>query len=204
MFALHVTKEQADRIAASVRDPWQTVAILTEIANPKFVAEYLTQPIPRPAIDLILPANCSVIEFTVAVNQQPLRSSATYQIKGRGTVKICRIDKIPMPGPIEIDGESLICLGTEMQHPWKPGDEIGILVKPAPGRRIELGIDGRAAFALLGENIQSGECEFVDIEGEGVNAELIAAKLALLKLRERLGMPDALFYFGNSHPYGNG
>lgn len=138
------------------------------------------------------------------VNTPVLRSAATYQAKGRGTVKICRTDKIPQPGPIEIDGEDLIVVGTEMQHPWKPGDEIGIIVKPTPGRRIELGIDGRAAYALLGQDIQSGECEFVDIDGEGVDAELIAAKRALLKLRERLGMPDAPFYFGNSHPYGNG
>jgi hypothetical protein len=138
------------------------------------------------------------------VNTPVLRSAATYQAKGRGTVKICRTDTIPQPGPIEIDGEDLIVVGTEMQHPWKPGDEIGIIVKPAPGRRIELGIDGRAAYALLGQDIQSGECEFVDIEGEGVEAELIAAKRALLKLRDRLGTPDAQFYFGNSHPYGNG
>jgi hypothetical protein len=69
--------------------------------------------------------------------------------------------------------------------------------------RIELGIDGNAAFALLGEDIQSGEVEFVQFEGESVNAELIAAKRALNKLRARLGRPELSYFFGRSHPYGN-
>lgn len=91
--------------------------------------------------------------------------------------------------------------------------------------RAELGIDGNCGFALLGENIQEGEAEFVEITpvvvepyyantrheqftGErhnqlSLSAKLRAAKQALEKLRARLNRPDLSYYFGPSHPYGN-
>lgn len=70
-------------------------------------------------------------------------------------------------------------------------------------RRIELGIDGNCGFALLGDDIHCGECEFVEIidTGDQVNDQLLACKQALKKLRSRLSV-DTLYYFGTSHPYG--
>lgn len=90
--------------------------------------------------------------------------------------------------------------------------------------RAQLGIDGNCGFALLGENLQEGEAEFVEIEPVTVppaiaatrheqftqedrlarehGAKLRACKIALQKLRARLGRPDLSYYFGISHPYG--
>ena len=60
--------------------------------------------------------------------------------------------------------------------------------------RAVLSIDGNYACALLGENLQEGEAEFVEIiYPDGKNAsdaykwERAAAFRALYKLRERLG-----------------
>ena len=62
-------------------------------------------------------------------------------------------------------------------------------------KRALLSIDGSHACALLGENIQEGEAEFVEItypDGKGASDaykhERAAAFRALYKLRERLGI----------------
>lgn len=79
--------------------------------------------------------------------------------------------------------------------------------------RAELGIDGNAGFALLGENIQEGEAEFVEInlppaaskdpdrynKSEWVREARIAATKALRKLEARLGR-QLPYYIGPSHP----
>ena len=74
--------------------------------------------------------------------------------------------------------------------------------------RIHLGVDGNAAFALLGPDLQEGESEFVTVndvphEKQYVR-EVVAAKKALLNLYTRLGIgvEDVSFYFGPSHPFG--
>lgn len=80
--------------------------------------------------------------------------------------------------------------------------------------RAELGIDGNAGFALLGEDLQAGEAEFVEIalpleaskdpnryyNSEWVRAAKIAAAKAYRALKARL--PDHVFsyYIGPSHP----
>jgi len=80
--------------------------------------------------------------------------------------------------------------------------------------RAEIGIDGNAGFALLGDDLQSGEAEFVTIDllpeaskdpnryhkSEWVTAAKRAATAAYHKLKERL--PDRVFsyYLGTSHP----
>jgi hypothetical protein len=70
--------------------------------------------------------------------------------------------------------------------------------------RIQLGIDGDCGYAMLGTDLQSGECEFVQVDApEGIDQQLLAAKRALRKLRERLDIPNRSFFFGPSHPYGN-
>lgn len=88
-------------------------------------------------------------------------------------------------------------------------------------QRAELGIDGDCGFALLGEDIQSGEAEFAEIEGVTpdnsthherftqehtmqmeLGAKLRACGQALEQLRTRLNMPELSYYFGKSHPYG--
>lgn len=70
--------------------------------------------------------------------------------------------------------------------------------------RAELGVDGNCGFALLGENIQEGESEFEEFEGdvrtsEGAQNAVWAAYRALNRLRRRLGKPIS-YYLGNSHP----
>lgn len=77
--------------------------------------------------------------------------------------------------------------------------------------RAELGIDGNCAFALIGEDLQSGEAEFVEIvyrTVETVNRDkVLAAAAAYEKLRIRLRRShpseDITFFFGRSHPYGD-
>ncbi len=69
--------------------------------------------------------------------------------------------------------------------------------------RAQLGIDGNCGFALLGEDLQSGEAEFVEIEGDRMDDQLRACSFALNKLRERIDAPAMSYYFGSSHPYGD-
>ena len=68
--------------------------------------------------------------------------------------------------------------------------------------RAELGLDGNAAFALLGEDIQSGEAEFVTVENpENAQEVRSAAYRALANLRVRLEQPNLSYFIGRSHPY---
>ena len=83
-----------------------------------------------------------------------------------------------------------------------------------PMERAELGIDGNAGFALLGENLQEGEAEFVEIalpveaskdpnryqHSEWVKAAKIAATAAYRKLKARLADREFSYYLGTSHP----
>jgi hypothetical protein len=74
-------------------------------------------------------------------------------------------------------------------------------------QRAQLGIDGNCGFALLGDDLQSGEAEFVEIAAptyeRAVSAdEVAAARQAFENLKLRLNMPNLSFYFGPSHPYG--
>lgn len=68
--------------------------------------------------------------------------------------------------------------------------------------RAQLGIDGNAAFALLGDDLQEGEAEFIDITEPitELNNQIIAAKQAFYKLRDRLNIPELSYYLGKSHP----
>jgi len=75
----------------------------------------------------------------------------------------------------------------------------------ADEKRVELGIDGNCGFALLGKDLQSGECEFCEIEdtnGGGLVDQLHASWAAFFNLRVRLNRPHLNYYFGRSHPYG--
>lgn len=63
--------------------------------------------------------------------------------------------------------------------------------------RAELGIDGNAAYALLGPNIQEGEVEFVEIVNSLPHAALDAAKMALERLRGRLNKPYLSYFLGS-------
>lgn len=67
--------------------------------------------------------------------------------------------------------------------------------------RASIGIDGNCGYALLGDNIQEGEAEFVEVPNPGGRIEqMIAAKAALARLRERLGMPRLSYFLAPSHP----
>lgn len=80
--------------------------------------------------------------------------------------------------------------------------------------RAGLGIDGNAGFALLGDDLQSGEAEFVVIDlppeaskdphryhkSEWVSAAKRAANLALRNLRQRLSDRKFSYYLDRSHP----
>jgi hypothetical protein len=79
--------------------------------------------------------------------------------------------------------------------------------------RAQLGIDENCGFALLGENIQEGEAEFVEIalpaeaskdpnryhKKEWCEAAQTAASLAYLNLRIRLDRPIS-YALHSSHP----
>ncbi len=63
---------------------------------------------------------------------------------------------------------------------------------------------GNAGMALLGDNLQVGEVEFVEFKGdpktpEGANAARRAIDLAFERLQERLGRRLG-FYLDPSHP----
>lgn len=80
--------------------------------------------------------------------------------------------------------------------------------------RAELGVDGNAGFALLGNDLQSGEAEFVEIalppeaskdpnryhHSEWVAAAKIAATKAYRALKARLHDREFSYYLGESHP----
>lgn len=73
--------------------------------------------------------------------------------------------------------------------------------------RAELGIDGNCGFALLGEDLQIGEAEFVEIKcdapcgtSERCRAELRAATAAYRALKARLPDRQFSYYLGPSHP----
>lgn len=150
-FHLDVTEEQARDLHASRHDPWQTIAIIAAIAGPDFVARYVAQPQPQPVIQLCLPAKLENVEFTIGLGNSHvdvkvdpfqwdpmidakidfgLTSTATHQIPGRGTVKTCAPREWPQLGPITIDGEPMILTGIEGRAGWRPGDEIGLIVRP--------------------------------------------------------------------------
>ena len=70
--------------------------------------------------------------------------------------------------------------------------------------RATLGIDGNAGFALLGENLQAGEAEFVVVPPEDgkrsqSERECWAATKAFRNLEARLGR-KLPYYIGPSHP----
>ena len=80
--------------------------------------------------------------------------------------------------------------------------------------RAELGVDGNCGFALLGEDLQVGEAEFVEIDlPPGASKDpnryyksewVSAAKRAIWKAHRALKarLPDRQFsyYLGPSHP----
>jgi hypothetical protein len=72
--------------------------------------------------------------------------------------------------------------------------------------RVELGVDGNAGFALLGEDLQSGEAEFVTIDCDSPCGSLPwnqaaerAANAAYRALTARLGK-RVPYFLGPSHP----
>lgn len=72
--------------------------------------------------------------------------------------------------------------------------------------RAELGMDGNAGFALLGENIQEGECEFETVRGTELHpdpnsdgAKRQAINRAFTRLKARIGRPIS-YYLGTGHP----
>jgi hypothetical protein len=80
--------------------------------------------------------------------------------------------------------------------------------------RAELGVDGNAGFALLGDDPQSGEVEFVVIDlppeaskdpnryhkSEWVSAAKCATTAAYRALKQRLVDREFSYYLGKSHP----
>ena len=76
----------------------------------------------------------------------------------------------------------------------------------ANNRRAELGVDGNAGFALIGNDLQDGEAEFVTIECDEPRwtaawevAACRAATTAFERLKTRLGQ-NFSYYLGPSHP----
>lgn len=87
-------------------------------------------------------------------------------------------------------------------------------VEEMPIERAEIGIDGNAGFALLGDDLQSGEAEFVEIalpaeaskdpnryhKSEWVTAAKRAATAAYRALKARLPDREFSYRLGSSHP----
>ena len=72
-------------------------------------------------------------------------------------------------------------------------------------RAMELGIDGNCGFALSGEDIQTGEAEFVEIKGKRPyrhQDEMNAMHAAKWLLFQRLKLPKLTWYHGESSPWG--
>ena len=70
--------------------------------------------------------------------------------------------------------------------------------------RAQLGIDGNAGFALLGDNIQEGEAEFEEFSGdlkapEGYRQAKLAINRAYQRLKARLDRPIS-YFLDESHP----
>lgn len=80
--------------------------------------------------------------------------------------------------------------------------------------RAELGVDGNCGFALLGENLQEGEAEFVEIalpieaskdpnryfHSEWTREAKRAATAAYRKLKARLPDRQFSYYLGSRYP----
>lgn len=73
--------------------------------------------------------------------------------------------------------------------------------------RAELGVDGNCGFALLGEDIQNGEAEFVEINcaeprwtSAWNRAATTAATKAYRNLKTRLAPREFSYYLGKSYP----
>jgi len=71
--------------------------------------------------------------------------------------------------------------------------------------RAVIGIDGNCGFTLLGENLQEGEAEFVEVpgpDGERSKAqrESWAAAQSFRNLKKRLGVEALPYRLHESHP----
>ena len=73
--------------------------------------------------------------------------------------------------------------------------------------RAELGVDGNCGFALLGEDIQSGEVEFEEIltseprwTSEWARQARKAINRAHARLKIRLAPRQFSYYLGDSYP----
>lgn len=73
--------------------------------------------------------------------------------------------------------------------------------------RAELGVDGNCGFALLGEDIQSGEAEFEEIltseprwTSEWSRQSRKAINRAHMRLKARLAPRQFSYYLGDSYP----
>jgi hypothetical protein len=79
--------------------------------------------------------------------------------------------------------------------PYYAGNSTTLCIKAEDSEyvyeRAEVGMDGNCGYALLGPNIQEGECEFVEIVYSPSNSpgesERLAWGQALFNLRKRLG-----------------
>lgn len=68
-------------------------------------------------------------------------------------------------------------------------------------QRATLGIDGNCAFALLGENLQEGDSEWVDLPDNPSRADKVrCAYEALHKLQQTLNKPGLQYDLDRSHP----
>lgn len=74
-------------------------------------------------------------------------------------------------------------------------------------KRAVLGVDGNCGFALLGDDLQSGEAEFVEIVSgdpvgtkEWAEAASRASTTAYRKLQDRLSDQQFSYRLDESHP----
>jgi hypothetical protein len=99
----------------------------------------------------------------------------------------------PAPAPLRNLAQELRNLGVQLQE--------------RDMEFVELGVDGNAGFALLGENIQEGEAQFVTVNSDAPigspawnDAARVAATAALDALKARICDRELFYCLGRSHP----
>lgn len=97
---------------------------------------------------------------------------------------------------------------------YQPGFWLCEACKDLKMERAELGVDGNAGFVLLGDDLQSGEAEFVVIDmpseaskdpnryhkSEWLDAAKRASSAAYRTVKQRLADRKFSYYLGKSHP----
>lgn len=195
--------------------PWKVGDIVTRdgtdehkilsIDGSLFVVECVKEPSPHPAALAAGPwTRLGQTETNVWASYSFIRSpatgltsTATHQIPGRGTVKTCAPHELPHLGPITIDGEPMILTGIEGRAGWKPGDEIGLIVRQATdahGHVVDVPqVNFSSLITIKSFEIKDPECGDVELHTARVLPELcevLSDHVVLLRAEQGMKHPE--------------